>query len=125
MDVSVLIRKLQEQREEWCDLGDGLRMCFVRPPETEVYALVKGVTVEHARKYAVRWEGFTEATVLGEGVGASDPLEFNADLWAAMVADRADWMAKFADALVLSCNRRQAERKAALGNSAPTSTSAT
>ncbi|MES2959803.1 MAG: hypothetical protein V4792_16560 [Pseudomonadota bacterium] len=121
MDAAFLIRKLQEQREEWCELGDGLRVCFVRPPETEVHSLVRGVGVEHARKYVVKWDGFTEVTVLGEGVGASDPLDFNADLWAALVADRADWLSKFADALVSACNRRHKERKAALGNSAPTS----
>jgi len=121
--AQVLIEKLQRQREAWCDLGDGKRVRFRRPPEVEVGALVRGVMVEHAVKYAVGWEGFTEATLLGDGIGAADQVvEFHPAVWGEWIADHGDALVKFANDLVTACNQHHAKKQAALGNSQPTST---
>lgn len=121
MDAQVLISKLQKQREFWCDLDNGLRVRARRPPEVEVGSIVRGVTVEHAMRYAVGWEGFNENTILGNGA-EDQAVEFHPALWGELVADRADWLTKFANGLVEACNTHHTQRQAALGNSPPTST---
>lgn len=119
MSSSQLIGRLREQRTEWVDLTDkkeGERISFVRPPEAEWGSLTGGVRLEHVRRYCNGWAGFSEATVLGEAVGSSDPIEFDADLCVAILEDRSEWLAKVASKIIESVNRRFAERKAALGN---------
>lgn len=120
MSQSQLIGKLRAQRTEWVDLTDkgdqGERISFVRPPEVEWRSLTGGVTLEHVRRYCNGWAGFTEATVLGESVGSSDPIEFDADLCAEILSDRGEWLGKVANQIVESVNRRFEERRAALGN---------
>ncbi len=123
MEAQALIAKLQKAREFWCDLGDGLRVRGRRPPEVEVGGLVRGVTVEHAMRYAVGWEGFTEETLFGKGVGASDQVvDFHPAVWGELAGDRSEWLAKFATDLVEACNTHHKQKQAALGNSPPTST---
>lgn len=90
MDAAALIARMAEQRTRWVDLPGGRRVQIRRPLETDFGRFVGGVTVEHVCEYACGWAGFTEATLLGDAVGASDAVEFTAELWAAYVRDHGD-----------------------------------
>lgn len=94
-----VLEALRKQRLHWVDLGDGLRVQFRRPLEAELPQLRGGVYVEQVCSYVQGWEGFTEATILGEAVGASDPVEFSADLWAEYVRDHSEYVKKIARAI--------------------------
>ena len=89
MSPADLIARLDEQRAFWVPLSEGRRVKLQRPLETEMGAFVEGVGVDAVCQRAVAWEGFSEATFLGAAIGASDPLPFNADLWARWARDHA------------------------------------
>lgn len=89
-DVQTLLARMAAQREAWVDLGGGLRLQYRRPPEVELPRLIAGVGLEQVVHYACGWEGFTEADLLGAGIGGGDAVPFHRDLWAAYVADHAD-----------------------------------
>jgi len=74
------------------------------------------------RKYASGWSGFTEADVLGAAIGSSDPIDFDADLWIEMAADKSEWLKKMADALLDSMVTTINERAEVAKNSLPDST---
>lgn len=116
MDNAALIRKLHAQRETKCVLEEGLSVTIRRPSEAEVRTLVRGIDLEHVTKHVVNWQGFSEATLLGQGIGSSDALEFDRTLWAEVVADRGEWLAKVAKAILDACESHFEQRKAALGN---------
>ena len=89
-DVQALLARMATQREAWADLGGGRRLQYRRPPEVELPRMIAGVGLEHVVQYACGWDGFTEADLLGAGIGSSDALPFHRDLWAAYVADHAE-----------------------------------
>ncbi|WKB52312.1 hypothetical protein [Eleftheria terrae] len=96
MDSSVLIQKLRAQRERWVTVGEGKRVCLIRPPEAEMIRFVgKGgmqVELEHLRDYVTGWQGITEADLIGEAVGTSDPVPFTRELWTEVISDRLAWV---------------------------------
>lgn len=94
-----VLEALRKQRLHWVDLGNGLRVQFRRPLEAEMRLLRAGVQVEHVCEYAQGWEGFTEATLLGDAVGASDPVAFAQDLWAEYVRDNLETVSKVAEGI--------------------------
>jgi hypothetical protein len=94
-----VLEALRKQRLHWVNLGDGLRVQFRRPLEAEMRLLRAGVQVEHVCDFVQGWEGFTEATLLGEAVGASDPVDFMPELWAEFARDNLQVVAKVADAI--------------------------
>lgn len=122
MDARALLAKMAEQRAAWCDLGDGLRVQYRRPPEVELPRLAGGVRLEHVEAYACGWEGFTEATLLGAAVGASDPVPFTPELWAAWVRDHADAAGKVCQHMAATVSEYLTRREADAKNLAPSST---
>ena len=100
MDASALIARMDEQRSFWVDLGGGKRVKVRRPLEADFPKLRSGVMVEHVAECVCDWEGFSEATLLGPAVGASDPLPFDARLWDRAVRDNAADVAAVASAIV-------------------------
>ena len=107
MKAEALIQRLQAQRESWCELepaADGLpakRVRLRRPAETEISSLrpVPGksheqVLIDAICRYAVGWEGITEADLLGADQAGGDAVPFAPDLWAEVVRDRMDWVDK-------------------------------
>ena len=114
MNATALLQKLRKARTELADLGEGKKLSFLRPPEAEFGTLSRGVTVELIVKYSTGWEGFVEHDLLRNG--NQDPVEFHAEVWAEMLADRADWITNVANAMVEACTRRFELRKDALGN---------
>jgi len=102
---SSLQARILKARERWVDLGEGRRVKFLRPGETEFHKYlipVEGdpdrrtwsIEVEHVQKLVVDWDGFTEATLLGASVGGDIVVEFSPELWATVVVDNADWSGK-------------------------------
>jgi len=114
MTHETLIGKMRRQRQVRADLAEGKSITLLRPPEAEFPSLARGVTLDHVRRYAVGWDGFTEADLLTSG--GSDPVEFHVELVAELLNDRADWLSKVSNRLIEACNQRYEERKAALGN---------
>jgi hypothetical protein len=99
MDVQALLARMAAQRETWATLPDGKRVQLRRPPETELPEMMGGVGLQHVTDCACGWEGFTEADLLGAGIGGSDAVPFHRDLWAAYVADNAQALQAAAAAL--------------------------
>ena len=123
MTPDVLVKKLLAQRESWVDLPGGKRVRIRRPAETEVFEMLvlKGgkptglkVGLDEVKRRVVGWEGFTEADLIVSG--ASDPVEFDADLWQTMIADRRDWVPPIAQALIDAIVAREAATEAVRGN---------
>lgn len=110
MATSALVLALRRKRERTVDLGDGKKVTFLRPTETDLPKLLHGdgdtrtwsVGIAEVQACVVDWSGFTEADVLGASVGSSDPLPFDADLWGELVSDRITWMRKVADDILTS-----------------------
>jgi len=103
--MSALIKRLREARMQWIDLEEGKQVRIIRPTEVElVQHFVKGNQIsaglDHAVRHVVDWKGFTEADILGAGIGASDPLAFDAELWAEVVSDRIEWVKEVSQAIV-------------------------
>jgi hypothetical protein len=121
-DVASLLKQMREQREFRVELeaGDGRpakRVWLLRPLEAaELHLVATGVSVDAIVRFTTRWEGFTEADLL-PGAGASDAVDYHADLWREMVGDRRDWAKRCAEDLVAQIARRASERQAASGNS--------
>jgi hypothetical protein len=105
-----LIDRMDAQRTHWAALPDGKRVQFRRPLETEFGKFRTGVHVEHLCEYAIGWEGFTEADLLGAAVGGSDVAPFSPELWARVVRDRIAYVTPLAEALV-ECIRLHLEAK--------------
>ena len=104
--ASLLITRLREQRMKWVELAalPGKRVRIIRPTETELPEFFQGgrltVGLDHVKRYVVDWEGFTEADLIGAALGASDPVPFDAALWAEVVADQSTWVRQLAQDLL-------------------------
>lgn len=120
MDTKVLLAKLLKGREKWVTLEPGKRVLLRRPPECEVGDLPRGTVHAGVTAYTVGWDGITEDDLVG--TGCTDAVPFVPELWAALVADRSEWLALAWDELVDMCNARFEQRRIALGNSKSTST---
>lgn len=118
MDASKLIARLEEQRRQWVELQPGgPRVRFRRPAETEFGQFRHGVLVEHVCQFVDGWERMTEAHVLGASHGAAKAVvPFDAELWKAMVADRAEWVATVARAIADAITAHLQAKEAASGN---------
>lgn len=113
MSSATLIKRLREARMQWLDLADGKQVRIIRPTEVElVLHFVKGhqISVGHdqAARYVVDWQGFSEADILGAAVGSSDPLAFDADLWAELLSDHLAWVNTVSQGLVKLVTEHQA-----------------
>lgn len=101
-----LIKRLREQRMHWIDLDlPGKRVRLIRPTEIEIgQHFVKdgqvSVGVAEVERFAVDWDGFTEADLLGAAVGSSDLVPFSPALWAEVVSDKSAWVRKLATDLL-------------------------
>jgi hypothetical protein len=107
MTPDIIARKLLAAREFTVDVAGGKRIRLRRPAEMEVVDLLQkeGDTVTGLRadlaavqRYAVGWEGITEADLVESG--AADAVPFDAALFAVVIADRREWFAACAEALV-------------------------
>ena len=95
MDKAQLIAGALAQRSEWLDLDATRRVRVRRPSEVESIALLRkgddGVPfltagLAEVKKHVVGWSGFKECDLIQSG--ASDALDFDAELWAVWVDDR-------------------------------------
>lgn len=106
--MSRLIEALRAQRQSWVDVDEGKRVQIIRPAESEIGEFLHGsgkgrtmgAELPQVIKFVTGWEGITEADLLGESVGASDPVPFDSELWGEVVKDRAEWLKKVGSALI-------------------------
>lgn len=127
MDSRALLAALKRKREKTVDLGDGKKVFFLRPAESEMAELLSGegdkrtwaVGVEHVRKYVTGWAGFTEASLLGAELAPDDPVAFDAELWAELCGDDIAWVRQVADAILKSVVDHLAAEEAVAKNSVP------
>lgn len=129
MAAKELVARLQKRRERTVDLGGGKSVKFLRPPEADFPSMLKtspgeklatwSVETEHVRKYVVGWTGFTEATLLGEAIGASDSIDFDSELWAEVVEDNIEWRREVAMAILESVVDHITKREEVAKNSTP------
>lgn len=110
MDVQTLLLRMAAQRQTWANLEGGKRVQLMRPPETQLPDLISGVHLQHVVDCACNWEGFTEADLLGAGIGGSDEVPFHKDLWAAYAADNAKAL-QVAAAALADCVTQYLTRK--------------
>ncbi|UDF33521.1 UNVERIFIED_ORG: hypothetical protein LHJ69_12895 [Shinella sp. XGS7] len=95
-----LAARILAQRETWCDLpeatpGQPARGLLLRRPAETDFGRFAGLhgpdrsrrIVDLVCDHAVAWRGFTEATFLGDAVGASDPLDFDLEVLRLRLAD--------------------------------------
>lgn len=128
---AALIAQLLAAREHWIDLAPGKRVKFRRPMEGDLEGMFRGtprrftVALEDVQKFAVDWQGFSEADLLGQGIGNSDALKFDAQVWALAVGDNLDWLQEARKGLEGILAARIEARLAAAGNSVATSTPST
>lgn len=128
-DQTHLIAQILAARESWVDLGGGKAVRIRRPAEAQFAALVRveagkrqlRVELADVQRCVTGWRGFTEADLLGPTVGNADALEFDAGVWAEVVADRVDWLGTVGQALLNAIASHAERAQAAAGNSAPTS----
>lgn len=131
MDSRALLAALKRRREKKVELGNGKSVTFLRPTEADMGAMLaitgdKGtwnVGIEQVRKFVVGWSGFTEADLLGAAIGASDPVEFDAELWAEVCSDDIAWVRQVADAILTSVVDHVVAKDSAAKNSVGDSTS--
>jgi hypothetical protein len=129
MDHQTLIDKILAKREEWVELesaqpGDGadspgkaaLRVKVRRPPESDLPRYRAGFNARDVVECCVGWDGFTEADLLGSGVGASSPVPFAPELWEVVCLDRTPWITKVANKLVDLTTAHLVARKEAAKN---------
>lgn len=119
----LLTQRLQEQRKFWVPLDparpDAERVQLIRPVETEMHRLVVGVTAQDIVAHTVAWDGFTEATFLGQAVGASDPLAYSRALWLEGLGDNAKWFITCAESLKAAIHAFFASRASTQKNEGP------
>ena len=125
---STLLAQLKKRRERSVDLGDGLSVQFLRPAEAEFPSMLAttdggqatwSVGIEQVKRCVTGWKGFTEASLLGGAIGSSDPLDFDAEVWAEVCADRIEWNQKIAKAILDSVIDHLTKRDETAKNSEP------
>lgn len=114
MSADTLIQKMRRQRELQIEVAEGKKITMLRPPETEFGTLARGLTLDHVRRYAVGWSGFTEGDLLV--AGGSEPVEFHVEIACELLADRSAWLVKLHNGVIDAVNAHFEAKKAALGN---------
>lgn len=113
MSKATLADRLLAQREFLVEVGPGLKVRLRRPGECE---FPRSTPLGLVQAVAVGWEGFSEAVLFGEAIGASDPLAFDLDVWKAWIADKPTALAACCTRLMEVVEAHRATTEAASGN---------
>lgn len=113
-----LVAALRAARQSWLPLPgcQGAEVRVLRPAEAEFGKFVGGVSAEHVCTYVDGWRNVTEATLLGESIGAEDPVEFSQPLWAEWVRDRVECIEAVAKHISAQISSHLQAKKAITGN---------
>ena len=127
--MATLLEKLREQRTFWVELDEKRAVQLRRPLSDEQrfvldlansYGAGVSEVIEQcsvvARRFVVGWKGFTEAFILGPEIGAKDPVDFDAEVWAELVRDRSDWSSEIGVKLIQAWNAAQEKQEAITKN---------
>jgi hypothetical protein len=113
-EIDRVLAGLDADALHWVPLGppdQGRRVSFTQPEEADFFDFREGVTIEHVCRYVTGWEGFTEATLRGAAVGASDPLPFDVRLWRRYARNHADEASVVARAIADAIKQRVHDRE--------------
>lgn len=118
MASSDLVAALRAARQSWLPLPgcNGAEVRVLRPAEAEFGKLVGGVSAEHVCTYVDGWRNVTEATLLGDAIGAEDPVDFSPALWAEWVRDRVECIEAVAKHIAQQISSHLQAKKAITGN---------
>ena len=138
MTPSEIKALLLKRRANWVtvgEVGEGdakrvQKVKFTRPPESDFHTMLTTVDVEsntarwnvelsHVKKYADDWEGFTEADLIGAGVGASDAVPFDSGLFSYWVEDNVEAQRKIGSAILSATVDYLTSREATAKNLPP------
>ena len=125
-DHSALIAQLRSARTLWVDVAEGKAVQFLRPLEAEAVDMIRaGVAgklgLEDVKRCAIGWRGFSEADLLGKGIGSDDAVEFHTEVLGLALGDNLEWLEKAVTGLSSAVLERMEARIAARGNSPATS----
>lgn len=121
MDAKQLLEAMRTQRKRWVDVAPGKKVQILLPTELEVVRhFIKtedgkpafSADVDQVKRFTCGWEGFTEADLLGAGVGASDSVAFAPELWDVLIEEHLNWVRVVARALLEGIVQRQSQREA-------------
>ncbi|MDT7836454.1 hypothetical protein [Aquabacterium sp. OR-4] len=118
MEQQALIAALRSARQSWValPLPGNPEVRILRPAEAEFGRFAQGITVDHVAAAVDGWRGFTEATLLGAGIGAEDEVAFSTSVWAEWVRDQAECIQVVARAIGQAIESHLQARQAAAGN---------
>jgi hypothetical protein len=138
MTPSEIKALLIKRRAHWVtvgQVGDGdakrlLRVKYLRPPENDFHSMltqvdtaenkaVWNVELSHVRQYVEDWDGFTEADLIGAGVGASDVVPFDRGLFSYWIEDNIEAQRKIGSAILNATVDYLTSREATAKNSPP------
>lgn len=122
LDAKLLLEQMRNQRKRWVDVAEGKRVQILLPTELEVvrHFIKPGADgkaaltcdVEQVKSFTCNWEGFTEVDLVGAGVGASDAVAFDPELWSVLIEEQLPWVRKVAQSLLDGIVERQLRREA-------------
>lgn len=113
-----LLRRMREQRMRWVELEPAQpgtndepgtpakRVRVIRPTEVEIGRHLArpgggiGIDLEGVVRFTADWSGFRECDLLGHGIGASDAVPYQAEIWSDLVADRSPWLRTVSQAIL-------------------------
>lgn len=133
--IDRLIAQMRDQRKSWVELepatatAPAKRVQIIRPAESDLAGMIApaedpgvsdgGVSIRvdmaEVKRFTVGWDGITEADLVG-AAGSADALDFSADLWAEVVADRVAWKVKVARAILGAITAHRLYATADAGN---------
>lgn len=108
-EIDRVLAGLDADALHWVPLGppeQGRKVSFTQPEEADFFDFKGGVTVDHVCQYVNGWQGFSEATLRGASVGASDELPFDARLWRRYARNHADEASAVAKAIAEAIKQR-------------------
>jgi hypothetical protein len=110
-----LLATLRGRRQIRVEVEPGRFLLLYRPREDE-FGRWRYPTAELVAAAVYGWEGFSPAFFLGESVGASDPLEYEAALVDEALRDRLHWLTACIEAVTKAIEKHIDQRQAAAKN---------
>ena len=123
MSADSLVAQLRAQRLHWCDLADGIAVQLDTPSQFAAMALMQNLrsgdgdaSIGAVCALARDWRGITQAFLLGDGVGSTDPAPFDPRLLQAVLQDRPEWLSELAMAALEQAKKARDRVQGIAGN---------
>ena len=120
MNQQSIIKKIRDSRSVWIDLEEGKKIQVIRPTELQVFQKFYKKSIDgkmefslefnDLKEFIVAWDGFTEADILGNEIGASDKIEYHQDLFDEYLSDRIEWVNLIASSIMAEIEKAQTKK---------------